>query len=160
MENTEQKLNNNSRFYNLIYIIRQDISTVDLEKINNDISSLLVSYGGSVVKQEYWGLRALAYEIKGNTRGHYMLLGADIPNNECINELNRKIKLSNEVIRFYIERVKSISKAPSGILKSFAITENANTVDVTIQNKTSGNNSVSSGPAIPGVVSEAVAALV
>ena len=33
--------------------------------------------GGAVKKREYWGLRSLAYRIKKNRKGHYMLLGLD-----------------------------------------------------------------------------------
>lgn len=145
-------LTSTSRFYELIYIIRQEISAVDLERINNDISSLLTSYGAKIIKQEYWGLRNLAYEIKRNNKGHYMMLGVDIPSNECIAELTRKIKLSNEIIRNVLIKVKSISAAPSGILKSFIVAENANTVDVTITNqKNLGSSTQSTSMAIPNL---------
>ncbi|MFO1130085.1 MAG: 30S ribosomal protein S6 [Rickettsiales bacterium] len=128
-------VNNNNRFYDLSYLIKQDISSVDLEKINNDIISLIVSYGGKIVKQEYWGLRPLAYKINGNSKAHYMFFNLDIPNNECIIELEQKIKYSNEIIRKHFESIEAVSQAPSPMLKSFVTTENANTVDVTIANQ-------------------------
>ena len=34
--------------------------------------------GATVRKREYWGLRSLAYRIKKNRKGHYLLLGLDI----------------------------------------------------------------------------------
>ena len=116
-------------FYESIIIIRQDVSSVEVDKIANDFIQIVKDYKGNVVKTEYWGLRQLAYEIENNKKGHYYFIGIEA-NNDLLKELDRKIKLSESVIRSSLIRVDKISKDPSPILKA----KNSNgdeTVDVT-----------------------------
>lgn len=116
-------------FYESIIIIRQDVSSVEVDKIANDFIQIVKDYKGNVVKTEYWGLRQLAYEIENNKKGHYYFIGIEA-NNDLLKELDRKIKLSERVIRSSLIRVDKISKDPSPILKA----KNSNgdeTVDVT-----------------------------
>ena len=120
-------------FYESIFIIRQDVSSSDVDKIIDDFTNIIKNMDGSVHKTEYWGLRPLAYEINGNRKGHYYLLGIEA-NNALLIELDRKIKLSESVIRSSIVRVEQISQEPSPILKA-KNSDNDNTIDVTINKK-------------------------
>ena len=52
--------------YEHVYLARQDITTQQVEAINNTIEELIKKDGGSIDKVEYWGLRQLAYKIKKN----------------------------------------------------------------------------------------------
>lgn len=104
-------------FYESIIIIRQDVSSVEVDKIANDFAQIIKDYNGNVIKTEYWGLRQLAYEIENNKKGHYYFMGIEA-NNDLLKELDRKIKLSESVIRSSLVRVKEIDKNPSPILKS------------------------------------------
>lgn len=115
--------------YESVFIIRQDVSSVDLDKITESFSEIIKSNKGKVVKQEYWGLRNLAYEINNNRKGHYILLGIDA-DLTAISEMERKMKFSIDVIRFMTQRVEEISKDPSPILKSGSNADEE-TVDVT-----------------------------
>jgi small subunit ribosomal protein S6 len=116
-------------FYECIVIIRQDVSSADVDIIIDDLKNIVTEYNGATIKTEYWGLRTLAYEIKNNKRGHYYLIGmqADKP---LVDELNRKIKLSESIIRSSLINVEKISDEPSPILKA-KNSDNENTVDVT-----------------------------
>ena len=76
----------------------------------------LADYKGKVVKKEYWGLMNLAYKVKKSKKGHYVLLGLDTAP-DCINELNRQYKLSEDVIRNLTVRVENISAEPSPLFK-------------------------------------------
>ena len=102
--------------YESIFIIRQDVSSADVDKVVEDFEKLINDYKGEVVKKEYWGLRNLAYEIDNNNRGHYFFLGLRA-GNDLLAELDRKVKLSESIIRSSLVRVDSISKEPSDILK-------------------------------------------
>ena len=51
-------------FYESIIIIRQDISSADVDKIADDFVKIIKEHKGNVLKTEYWGLRPLAYEKK------------------------------------------------------------------------------------------------
>lgn len=116
-------------FYESIIIIRQDVSSADVDKIANDIKTVITDLGGKIIKTEYWGLRSLAYEIQNNKKGHYYFMGieADKP---TLDEMDRKIKLSESIIRSSLIRVNEISKDASPILRAKS-SEDENVVDVT-----------------------------
>lgn len=117
-------------FYESIIVIRQDVSSSDVDKIADDFIKIIKDHNGNVLKTEYWGLRTLAYEIKNNKKGHYYFMGIEA-DNILVKELERKIKLSESVIRSSIVKVKEISKEPSPILRTKSL-ELEETVDVTI----------------------------
>lgn len=117
-------------FYESIIVIRQDVSSSDVDKIADDFIKIIKDHNGNVLKTEYWGLRTLAYEIKNNKKGHYYFMGIEA-DNILVKELGRKIKLSESVIRSSLVKVKEISKEPSPILRTKSL-EFEETVDVTI----------------------------
>ena len=117
-------------FYEAVFIIRQDVASTDVDKVIVEFEKLINDFGGLITKKEYWGLRQLAYDIKNNKKGHYFFLGLS-GNNEMLNELNRKVKLSESIIRFNITKVNSISDKPSPILND-SQENDEETVDVTI----------------------------
>ena len=63
------------RFYELIFIIRQDISFNEVERITEGITKILTDNDSTVISNEYWGFRSLSYEILNNKKGHYVFLG-------------------------------------------------------------------------------------
>ncbi|MEK6734801.1 MAG: 30S ribosomal protein S6 [Pseudomonadota bacterium] len=101
--------------YETIFITRQEISSHDLEKITANFSKTLVDNGGTIVKTEQWGLRDLAYPIKKSNRAYYTLLGIDSPYT-AVKELERRLGLSEDILRFMSVRVKKLSKNPSAPL--------------------------------------------
>jgi len=117
-------------FYESIIVIRQDVSSSDVDKIADDFIKIIKDHKGNVLKTEYWGLRTLAYEIKNNKKGHYYFMGIEA-DNVLVKELGRKIKLSESVIRSSLVKVKEISKDPSPILRTKSL-DLEETVDVTI----------------------------
>ena len=116
-------------FYESIIIIRQDVSSADVDKIVDDLKQVIKNYDGNVIKTEYWGLRTLAYEIQNNKKGHYYFMGIEA-NKPLLDELDRKTKLSESIIRTSLVRVDAISKDPSPILRAKS-SDDENIVDVT-----------------------------
>ena len=102
-------------FYESIFIVRQDVSAGDVEKIADTFTKVVKDNGGTVVKKESWGLRNLAYKVKKNRKGHYIMLCLDAPA-AVITELQRQYKLHEDVIRYMTVAVEEISKKPSPIL--------------------------------------------
>lgn len=117
-------------FYESVFIIRQDISSADVDKITDDFTKIVEDSNDEVVKTEYWGLRSLAYKIGNNKKGHYVFMGLKT---DCsvITEMERKMKLSENIIRFININVDSISVEPSPILRSKSL-DHEEIVDVTI----------------------------
>ena len=116
------------RLYESVYITRPDISSADVDKLTDAFIGIITSMGGELIKQEYWGLRQLAYEIKQNKRGHYVMLVIKA-GNDAINELKRKMSLSEDVIRFMTLKIDTVDEEISPILKG---REESASVDVTV----------------------------
>lgn len=104
------------RKYELVFIIRQDVSTSDIEKVNLGIVELIQSLSGDVVKKESWGFRQLAYKIKGNTKGNYVFMVMNLAQSN-LPEFERKIKLSSDIIRYNITRIEEIDELQSPLLE-------------------------------------------
>ncbi len=106
--------------YECVFIARNDVTQQQVEAIAETVSNQLdtdngVPNGTSLKKQEYWGLRGLAYRIKKNRKGHYMLLGID-SKPAAITEMERQLGLNEDVLRFMTIRLEAIDEAPSAIL--------------------------------------------
>ena len=101
--------------YETVLIARNDVTQQQVEGVADTIATLLEGDGGTVQKREYWGLRSLAYRIKKNRKGHYMLLGLDAPP-ASITEMERQLRLNEDVLRFMTLRVDEITEEPSAIL--------------------------------------------
>jgi small subunit ribosomal protein S6 len=101
--------------YESVLIARNDVTQAQVELIADSIATIVEGEGGTVQKREYWGLRSLAYRIKKNRKGHYMLLGLDAKP-AAINEMTRQLGLNEDVLRFMTIAVEAIDEAPSAIL--------------------------------------------
>ena len=104
--------------YECVLIARNDVTQQQVEAVADTIAVSLEGgeIPGSVKKREYWGLRSLAYRIKKNRKGHYMLLGLDAQP-AFIFEMERLLRLNEDILRFMTIRVEEIdAEAPSAIL--------------------------------------------
>jgi small subunit ribosomal protein S6 len=98
-----------------VLIARNDVTQQQVEGVADNIATQLEAEEGAVRKREYWGLRGLAYRIKKNRKGHYMLLGLDAKP-AFITEMERQLSLNEDILRFMTVRVDEIEEAPSAIL--------------------------------------------
>jgi small subunit ribosomal protein S6 len=101
--------------YETVVIARSEITQQQADAVADAVTAQLEADGGAVNKREYWGLRSLAYRIKKNRKGHYILLGLDAPP-PAIVEMERQLSLNEDVLRFLTVRVEDISEEPSVIL--------------------------------------------
>lgn len=107
--------NKNMALYEHVVVSRPDISPAQVETFNEEIATFLREKGATVGKIEYWGLRNLAYPIKKQRKGHYSLLNVDGPS-EAVLELERRHRISDDVMRFMTVRVDELSDEPSPVL--------------------------------------------
>jgi small subunit ribosomal protein S6 len=101
--------------YECVLIARNDVTQRQVEGIVDGITSQLETDGGSMIKREYWGLRGLAYRIKKNRKGHYMLMGIDAKP-AFVSEMERQLRLNEDVLRFLTLSVDAIEEGPSAVL--------------------------------------------
>lgn len=101
--------------YECVFIARNDVTQQQVEGIVDSIANQLETDGGAMIKREYWGLRSLAYRIKKNRKGHYMLMGLDAKP-AFVNEMERQLRLNEDILRFLTLGVDGIEEGPSAIL--------------------------------------------
>jgi small subunit ribosomal protein S6 len=102
-------------FYEHVLIARPEISPQQVDALVEDITKTVKELGGVVGKTEYWGLRNLTYRIRKNRKGHYALINIDCPPN-AVSELERRLKINEDVMRFKTIRVEELDEEPSPIL--------------------------------------------
>jgi len=101
--------------YETVLIARNDVTQQQVDTIVDGIAAQFEAEGDAVRKREYWGLRSLAYRIKKNRKGHYMLLGLEAKP-AAMKEMERQLSLNEDILRFMTIRVDAIEEAPSAIL--------------------------------------------
>jgi small subunit ribosomal protein S6 len=91
--------------YELMFIVRQDLSSAQVEDVTKNFTKILEDNGGKVLKTDIWGLRTLAYKIEKNRKGHYVLLNIETPA-EALHEVERLMRLSEDILRYMSVRVE------------------------------------------------------
>ena len=99
-------------YYETVFIARQDLSAQQVEEIKNKSTRIIEDRGGKINKTEDWGLRSLAYRIKKNRKGHYVLIESDTPA-EAVHEVERTLRLNEDILRYMTIRLDEPSKGPS-----------------------------------------------
>lgn len=108
--------------YECVFIARQDISAPQAEALADHFSKVIEENGGTVAQREYWGLRSLAFRIRKNRKGHYMLLNVDAPA-AAMHEVDRQMRINEDVVRHLTIRVEAIKPGPSAMMQSRASRE-------------------------------------
>ena len=104
------------RYYETVFIVRQDVTSSQVETMTQHFTAIVKEHGGEVTKTEFCGLRALAYPIKKNKKGHYVLLNIACPF-KGIAEMERQMKLNEDILRFLSVRVEALDNNPSALMQ-------------------------------------------
>ncbi|MGB8274384.1 MAG: 30S ribosomal protein S6 [Alphaproteobacteria bacterium] len=102
--------------YENVFIARQDISATAVEALSDRFTAIISENGGKVTKKESWGLRNLAYKIKKNRKGHYVLFNIDAPS-PAVQEMERQMRINEDVLRFLTVRVEELEEGPSAVMQ-------------------------------------------
>ena len=103
-------------FYESIFIARQELTDKEIENILSNLKEVLKKNGSKLVDTESWGLRNLAYKIEKNKKGHYVVLKID-GNGNAIHELERNMRIDENIIRYLSIKTNEINKEPSILAK-------------------------------------------
>src|SRR3977135_1595024 len=98
--------------YEHVFLARQDISQAQVEALTKEYSDVITEGGGRGGKTEYWGLKTVAFKIKKNRKAHYCVNSLEAPP-AAIAEMERRMGLSPDVIRFITIRVDEHETEPS-----------------------------------------------
>ncbi len=102
--------------YEHVFLARQDVTAQQVETLTEQLKSIITANGGSVAKSEYWGIKSLAYRVKKNRRAHFTLLNIDAPA-AAITEMERQMRINEDVIRLLTIRVDEHEEGPSAMLR-------------------------------------------
>ncbi|HVZ24056.1 MAG TPA: 30S ribosomal protein S6 [Vicinamibacterales bacterium] len=97
------------RQYELVYILPPDSTEQQVAETHEQIAQIVSRMNGQLEKNENWGRRRLAYEIGHHKEGVYVL---DVLNGsgELMKELDRRLKVMDQIVRHMIVRVDEEKK--------------------------------------------------
>jgi len=102
-------------FYETVFIARQDLSEAQVKDLTDGYQKIITEAGGKIHKIENWGLRTLAYRIKKNRRGYYVLIESDVAA-PALHEVERTMRLNEDILRYMTIRQDALSTGPSIIM--------------------------------------------
>jgi len=103
--------------YEHTFIATPELSSNELDSLNEKIASILEKNGSKIIKKEDWGIRTLAYPIKKNTKGNYNNLYID-GNNKIIRELEQFERYDERIIKFLSIKIKKVPEENSELVKN------------------------------------------
>jgi small subunit ribosomal protein S6 len=98
-----------NRTYELMFIVRPDMTEEDLDKLISTLQSVVPPSGGVVQKVEKMGKRRLAYTVRRFNDGIYVLMVIE-GGGPVIHELERRLRVTEPVIKFLTVRIDEEQK--------------------------------------------------
>ncbi|MEX1297056.1 MAG: 30S ribosomal protein S6 [Candidatus Limnocylindrales bacterium] len=93
------------RRYELMLVLRPDTADDRVQQILDRTTRGIAAGEGQIVKVSPWGRRRLAYPISGYREGSYFIVVFDAPS-EAIDELERGLNITEEVMRHLVTRIE------------------------------------------------------
>ncbi len=101
--------------YEHIFLVRPDATLEEVNTLTEHYKSIIAQNDGKVTKTEEWGLRTIAYKIQKNKKAYYTLLNIDAPA-KAVHEVERQMRISEDVLRFFTVKVDELEDGPSAIV--------------------------------------------
>lgn len=89
------------RDYELAFIVMPNVDDSGVTAVVDKVSQFVKAAQGEVASVDVWGRRTLAYPINNHREGIYVLFQAKM-HPAALNELERNLKLSEEIIRYLL----------------------------------------------------------
>lgn len=93
-----------AREYEVTFIVRPDLPDDDIQNIRTRTVGIIDGQQGTVLKNEDWGKRKLAYEVQKCAKGHFFLFNF-LGNPSMVSEIERTLRLDDQVLRFLTVKV-------------------------------------------------------
>lgn len=104
-------------FYETVFIARQELSAAQVEALATNLTEIITQGQGEMTKTEFCGLRTLAYSIKKNRKGHYVLFNIDAPP-PAVKEMERQMRLNEDILRFLTLKIDALDTNPSALMQT------------------------------------------
>jgi len=89
------------RKYELTVVLSPQLNGEDVKKAAGAVEAVVEKVKGKVEKKEEWGKKELAYPIKKQTEGIYVLFNVELAGKELV-RVDKELKLMDDILRFLI----------------------------------------------------------
>ncbi|MBC7924766.1 MAG: 30S ribosomal protein S6 [Bryobacteraceae bacterium] len=93
-----------NRIYEELFILRPDITDEEIAPVVEQLRGIVTTAGGTIDKEERWGVRKLAYRIDKKSEGYYILLQMSCPAS-TIKEIERRLRVNDAVVKYLTVRI-------------------------------------------------------
>ena len=90
--------------YELIYILNPKLTEEEAEKKAAELKSMVGSKAETIVREDFWGKKKLAYPIKKHDNGYYVLIEFKA-DTQKVAEIDKDLRPRESVIRFLVTRI-------------------------------------------------------
>ena len=87
-----------------------------MDSLADAFTKTIEDQGGQIAKREVWGLRPLAYRMKKQRKGHYVLFNIDAPA-PAVHEMERQMRINEDIVRHLTIRVDALEEGPSAMMQ-------------------------------------------
>jgi small subunit ribosomal protein S6 len=105
------------RQYDLIFICRPDTPEADIDKIISTVEHTATEKGARIEKTDKWGRKRMAYRVSRLREGFYVYMDLRSANGDVVKELERRLKVSDPVIKYLTIRVDEELKRQQKLMK-------------------------------------------
>lgn len=106
----------NLKNYELMVVLKPLLPDDFRKEIHKEFVNMIKDSGGDVLDVDVWGKRYLSYKIKGHNEGYYIVYEFEAdPDN--IPEMNRKLQLKQEILRFIVVKLEKGEETKKSIKK-------------------------------------------
>lgn len=91
--------------YEVLFVVPNKFTQEEADAINKKVKDIISKNKGNITFSEEWGKKRLAYSINHFNHGYYYLAEFDMEG-ESLTEVNKILRMSNEVLRHQIVRKK------------------------------------------------------
>jgi small subunit ribosomal protein S6 len=102
--------------YEHVFLARQDLGAQQVEELTAQYKGIIEQMGGKVTKVEPWGVKSLSYRMNKNRKAHMTLMNVDAPS-AALTEIERQMRLSEDIVRYLTVRVDEHEEGPSAMMR-------------------------------------------
>ena len=106
------------RAYELMVIFDGDLDDSGAAQASNRVTAQAEEFGASIEKNDWWGRRKFAYEIDHKVEGYYLVLELVSENGSFINDLDRSLRLADDIVRHKLLRLPDHEAEKRGLIGS------------------------------------------
>jgi small subunit ribosomal protein S6 len=99
--NPEERRDPDMRDYEIVFIVHPDLDETSFQEIIERVQGWITGGSGTVGKVDVWGKKQLAYRIRKQREGQYVLIEAQMPP-AFVMELERNFRITEPVLRYLV----------------------------------------------------------